>query len=575
MKFISIALITALASAAGNRTNTSQPATPTVKDVSWTADGGIRVDRWLVIEEGYGRNTSLSNTILKQTKNEAVYCNDMVHITKQWELKDDTLIVRQRIWPVSEAGRRSDLILKILPLRSFEWFYTPYGFSSPKISGKWIKAGETDRLQCGYRGAYSNSMTYTLLCGPKGGVMLDRVISNGYIAWEGGVSEAAGDFSRLTWPMLAFGHWSWNRGHPGPVKAWMENVYPPEGGSVEYRIHFFRDASREQLTSKAYSLYLRTRKQVAVERGIYEGWEKAHKDPPGRVGFCAFVWNSPPGRVTREGDVWIANLREMRRILDENGMADAVIYLWVWLYDGKRAGWGEFPLDCRDIKNFFSKARAVHDVKLGLYVNFWICSVEAPVYKAHPEWFTKEYHKSDGNEDAYAGKLPYWGDYLASQMPALIKAYDLDFVFFDGADWTTRWRGTHEQCRQFFRKVSQVLHEHDAEFLANGNVPFVDIGMKEGVAGMDEGKDRALADNVHNLSFHKQILGPEFTWSEAVRAPIEDSGRAILKYFIDRPEFIVRWPLHYTGAANEHILKDFFTPWVKRRAALTNRQHGR
>ena len=544
------------------------PLTP--GDLSWTETGGIRIEDWLAIEETYREGPAVTNQVLHSTADTIVYQNELVKIHKRWRLEDNSLIVEQQIAPRTEAGKQSELILRIHSLQDFERFYTPYGFSSPKITGRWIPAGEMARIECGYHGAYSNSMLYNLLHGKHGGVMLDRVLSNGYLAWEGGIRDAEGDLSRLTWPMLGYGHWSWNRGHPGPVKAWMQNVYPAEGGSVEYRLHFFDGAAYDDMPETAHRLYLEARKKAATERGIYQGWEQSHREPDHRVGFYGFVAQPWGGGLAKAGNAFVDRLARLREVLDESGMDDAVIYFWVQLYDGKRAGWGEFPLDHQETADFLQKVRdRVHHVKLGLYVHLWISSVEAQVYKDHPEWFTGEFHKTDGNEDSYAGKLPEWGDWLVDQMPALIEAYDLDCVFFDGADWAPRWRGTHEQSRAFFTRMSQTLHAHGADFLVNGNVPFADFGMTETVAGMDTAKDRGMAANFGHMSFHRATFGPEFTPSPVHRAPVDDSGRAVLAHYIDRPEFIIRWPAHYGGEEHERIIKEYFTPWARRRADLT------
>jgi len=556
---------------------------PTNKDITWTESGGLRIDGWLVIEEDYGTDKPLSNEILLRESNRIEYRNKLVHIRKQWKLDNGCLVVEQQIKPLSESARRSKLILHVTSLRKFSQFYTPYAFTAPKISGRWIPAGEMPTVQVP-RGAYSNAMLYTLLYSSGGSVMLDRVMTNDYLAWEGGISEASGDFSRIIWPMLAFGHWSWNLGHPGPTgkrQAWLDNLYPREGGSLEYRVHFFKNMSPAELGKQAYGIYLRTRKQVALDKQIYKGWEKAHRDPQGKIAFYAFVgfsWSQAniPGQggarkdgLIKAAPYYLENLKRMRAILDENGLADAYIYLWIQGYDGHDAGWGQFPLDVKPVKDFFAQVRsAIHHVRLGLYVNFWICPVDAPVYKQHPDWFTKQFHFTDAGTEAYAGKLPQWGEYLASQMPALIKAYGLDFIFFDGADWAPRWRGTHRQCQQFFAGISDVLHRNGAEFWANGNVPFVDVGMDEHVAGESLDSDRDLAANFENISFHKQMMGPMFSWRSWKPVLFFRSGQSILKYFADKPQFLIRWPIHYRDEDMDYILEHFFTPYVKRRAAL-------
>lgn len=563
-------------------------AIPTAKDISWTANAGLKINNWLVFEEDYGSDEPLTNKILKQTADTIEYSNSLVKITKQWRLKGSSLIVNQQIEPLSEAGKHSELIFNITTLRNFERFYTPHAYSSPKISGRWIEANESPRIQCGYHGAYSNSMLYTILHDSTGAIMMDRVMSNGYLVGQGGIKEANGDFSKIVWPMLSYGRYFWNPGLPKlykEQKGWQEHVYPDDGGSIEYHLNFFDKISPAQTGSQANAIYLNTRRQIKEEL-MYKGWEEVHRDPEGTIGFFAFVgasWgelaHGNTGRLMDSAAHYLNNFKRMRAILDENGMADAKIYFWIQVYDDSkdkagRGGWGEFPLDCQDVKDFFGQLRAeVHDIKLGVYVNYWLCSVEAKVYKEHPDWFTNEYHKTDPGEDAYAGKLPYWGDYLASRLPGLIRAYDLDFVFFDGADWTYRWRGTNEQCRDFFKQISKVMHDNGAEFVANGSIPFVDIGMFEYDAGESEQTDRDLANNLKDRTFHDLIFSPFFAWRSWQPELVEASGKSILKHFADKPAFIPRWPVHYRGEANEHIMKDFFTPFVQRRAAAIKKQN--
>ena len=553
---------------------------PTADSISWTENGGLTIDGWVEIEEDYGSGQPVENRVLRKDADSIEYENDLVRIRKRWRLEGSSLIVEQQIEPLTDAGKTSDLILNLKTLRKFERFYTPYAFSSPEISGRWIKADETARLECGYRGAYSNSMTYTLLHGKQGGLMLDRILANGYLTGEGGIQDAHGDFSRLTWPMLAYCHWSWNRGHPGPApgQAWFENIYPDEGGSVEYRIHFFDSLSPEKTLEQAGVLYTGVRKDFNLKQ--YRGWEQVHRAPEHPIGFFAFVgnWGKEPyggsGYLKQTTSHYVANLKRMREVLDKNGLADSQIYFWVMLYDqaegipSPEGGWGIFPHDAQDLKDFYSELkREVHDIRLGVYVNFWICSVKAPVYKEHPEWFTHEYHHVDSGGDSYTGKLPEWGDYLADQMPGLLKAYDLDFIFFDGADWTTRWRGTHDQCRDFYIKISNVMHENGAEFVANTDIPFVDVGMYEFDAGEGEESDLELAANFEGRTFHDLIFSPFFVWRIWEREKIEASGKSILENFSDKPEFIVRWPVHFYDDLNEHVMNDFFTPFVERRAA--------
>ena len=560
----------------------------TAEKISWTGQAGIRLEGWLTIEEDYGLIVSpttglpMENTILKQTTNTIEYTNDVVRISKEWRIEDNSLIVKQKILPLGEIGQRSKLILEVKTLRPFDSFFTPNAFTAPKVSGRWIESGEMPVIDVP-RGAYSNAMTYTILRSETGGVMLDRVITNGYLAYEGGISGAAGDLSSLTWPMFAFGHWSWNLGHPGPKgeqQAWMENEYPPEGGSLEYRLHFFEDMPVHDLTSKSYSAYLRTRKKAADDWQIYKGWEKAHRSPKDKIAFYAFIgpnWN-PAGiagmggfksadNLAKVSHYYVENFKRMRVILDENGMEDAYIYFWVQNCDGKDGGWGQFPEDVKPVKQLFEQLRReVHHMRLGIYVNFWICPSNTEVYKQHPDWFTKQFHWSDAGTKSYAGKLPEWGDWLVAQLPAFIKAYDLDFIFFDGAGWVSRWRGTHEQCQEFFTDVSNVMHENGAEFWANGNVPFVDVGMDEHVAGESVISDYDLATNFKNISYHELMMGPMFSWRSWRPVLFFRSGQSLVDNFAHRPEFLVRWAVHYTGEDMDCILERFFTPYVKKRA---------
>ena len=63
-------------------------ALPVNKDISWTAQGGIKVNNWLTAEEDYGLIVSpttglpMENKILKQTDNTIEYINDVVKINK-------------------------------------------------------------------------------------------------------------------------------------------------------------------------------------------------------------------------------------------------------------------------------------------------------------------------------------------------------------------------------------------------------------------------------------------------------------------------------------------------------------
>ena len=554
---------------------------PTADDISWTADGNLMVKDWLLLEERYGEAAAGTNQVLRKTADTIEYQNALVRISKRWRLEDDTLVVAQEITPRNEAGRHSELTLQVKTLRPFDRFFTPYAFSSPEISGEWIEAGAKPELKCGYHGAYSNSMLYYMLHGRAGGVMFDRVLSDGYLAWEGGIRRAAGDFSELTWPMLGYGHWSWNRGHPGPIKDWMQNTYPAEGGSAEYRLHFFDPGPREEMGNQAYGRYLDTRKEVARERKIFQGWEKVHRPTDDTIAFYTFAgynWDpvgiagmggySGPEKLTRATPYYVDHFKRMRAILDENGLADAYIYFWLHPLDGLDAGWGHFPLDIEPTKALFAKLRDdVHHIRLGAYVNFWLCATHTDVYQQHPDWFTTEYHKTDRGSDAYAGKLPEWGNFMVEQIPGYLEAYGLDFIFFDGADWAPRWRGTHEQSRKFFTDMSNMLHDNGAEFWANGNIPFVDMGMDEQVAGESVESDRILAENFRSITYHERMMGPMFSWRSWKPLLFFRSGQSLLDHFADRPEFLVRWPVHYAGEEMDYVLEHYFTPFAKRRAA--------
>ena len=559
----------------------AESAVPTAAELSWTESAGLQVEGWLAIEESYGESPAGDNEVLRRTADTIEYRNALVQITKQWRLEDNTLVVTQEITPLTEKGRTSEVTLRISTLRPFERFFTPYAFSSPEISGEWIEAGEKPELKPGYHGAYSNSMLYWMLHGSGGGVMFDRVLTYGHLAWEGGISRAAGDFSELTWPMLGYGHWSWNRGHPGPIKDWMKNVYPEEGGTVEYRLHFFGPGPKEEIGNQAYGKYLGTRKQVARERKIFEGWEKIHRPKQDTIAFYTFVgynwkpWGiagmggySGPETLTKATPYYVDHFKRMRAILDEHGLEDAYIYFWVHPLDGLDAGWGHFPLDIEPTKALFAELREeVHHIRLGAYVNFWLCATHAEVYQQHPEWFTTEYHKTDRGSDSYAGKLPEWGDFMVEQLPRYVEAYGLDFLFCDGADWAPRWRGTHEQSRKFFTDVSNALHDVGAEFWANGNIPFVDMGMDEQVAGESVESDRILAENFHNITYHERMMGPMFSWRSWKPLLFFRSGQSLLDHFADRPEFLVRWPVQYAGEDMDYILDHYFTEFAERRAA--------
>jgi hypothetical protein len=440
-------------------------------------------------------------------------------------------------------------------------------------------------LECGYRGAYSNSMVYCLLYSSDGGIMIDRVSVNGYSTLAGGIRDAAGDFSGLTFPIFGYGYFDWQFGHPlgpqGKDSSWFDNLYPAEGGSCEYRIRFFERIASDEMAKSANIAATGLRKQFNSR--LFEGWQNSHREPQRPIGFFAFVgdWGPEPrggtGYIKISGEHYFDTLRRMRAILDENGLSNAQIYFWVMLYDQAEgntapyAGWGYFPLDAQDLKNFYKQLRTIHDIKLGVYVNFWVSSVKSPVYKAHPDWFSNQYIGVDSGGAGYAGKLPAWGDYLAGQMPQLLKAYGLDFVFFDGANWAPRWLGTHEQCKDFFIKISKVMHDNGAEFLANSDVPFVDIGMYEYDAGVDKNLDMAVASNFRNYTYHNYIFSPFYAWKTWEPNTIETSGKSIVKYFADKPNFIVRWPVHFRGELNDHILKDYFTPFVQRRAVAMNK----
>ena len=553
---------------------------PTAEDISWTARGGIRVKGWLVLEDDYGTGQPVSNEVVAQSNDRLIYRNDLVQVTKTWELKDGSLIVKQDIRPLSQAGIRSEFKIKIKTLRAFEQFYTPYAFSSPNISGKWIRSREMPELKCGYRGAYSNSMTYWLLTDGDEGVLFDRVAVNGYPNRQGGIEEASGDFTDITWPIIAFGYWDSHLGHPlGPPTGsggWMDNIYPEQGGLAQYLLQFFAELKPREMAVRSAVIARDINKKLELDLW-YKGWETVHRAPEDPIAFFAFIGADWGGGIERMASTWTNRLAEMRKIVDDNGMAQEQIYFWVMLYDARpdfrgRAGWGYFPLDRQEIKDFYALIRQnVHDIKLGLYVHPWNCSVETDVYKRHPEWFTTQQTKTDGGEEAYCGKLPEWGKWLVEQMPPLIEAYKLDFVFFDGLTWAPLWNGTIEQCREYLTNISNTMHAHGAEFVANTNVPYVDIGMYEFMLGQDEQADQAVSDNFEVYTYHEQLFCPFFFWHAGMRET-EVSGQSVLKHYLGKTEFIMRWPIHFGSEEKDQMLKDYFTPWIKAKSQAGAKQ---
>jgi hypothetical protein len=547
---------------------------PTVKDISWTARGGILVKGWLVLEDDYGSGEIVPNEIVTKTKDTLIYRNELVQVTKTWTLKNGGLRVKQDIKPVSQEGITSEFKIKIKTMRLFEQFYTPYAFSSPKVTGKWIKSWDIPEIKCGYHGAYSNSMQYWLLTDGDEGVLFNRVAVNGYPNRQGGIERASGDFTECDWPIAAYGYWDSHYGNavgpPDGATGWMKNVYPKDGGSAEYLVQFFDKLTPAQMAVRSEVISRNINKKYEMDV-FAKGWEKYHKRPKEPIAFFAFVGANWGGSVKKMASTWTARLAEMRKIVDEKGMKDSTIYFWLQIYDAAddyrgRAGWGYFPLEQQEIKDFYKQIRAqVHDVKLGVYVHPWYAAEESDVYKQHPEWFTSRNISTDGGENGYCGKLPEWGKWLCKQMPPLLEAYGLDFIFFDGLSWAPRWNSTIEQCREFFGDISDTLHANGAEFVANGNVPHVDIGMYEYMLGQSAQSDQAVSENFDIYTYHDQVFAPFFFW-HAGKKETEVAGQSVLKYYLGKTGFVMRWPIHFGGEEKDQMLRDYFTPWINARA---------
>ena len=553
---------------------------PTAKDISWTARGGIMVKGWLVLEDDYGTGEIVPNEIVTKSKDTLIYRNELVQVTKTWALNKGGLIVKQDIKPVSKEGVTSEFKIKIKTLRLFEQFYTPYAFSSPEITGKWIKSWEMPEVKCGYLGAYSNSMVYWLLTDGDEGVLFNRISANGYPNRQGGIERDSGDFTECDWPIVSYGYWDSHYGNavgpPDGTRGWMKNVYPKEGGSAQYLVQFFDKLTPSEMAVKSEVISRKINKKFELEL-FAKGWEKYHKRPKEPIAFFAFIAGSWAGGIEKMAPAWTARLAEMRKIADENGMKDSTIYFWVMLYDARpdfqgRAGWGSFPLDRQEMKDFYKQIRAeIHDIKLGVYVHPWYASEEADVYKQHPEWFTSRNISTDGGENGYVGKLPEWGNWLCQQMPPLAEAYDLDFIFFDGLSWAPRWNSSIEECKEFFGEMSDTLHAHGLEFVANGNVPHVDIGMSEFTLGQSAQSDQAVSENFEIYTYHDQLFAP-FFYYHAGKKETEVAGQSVLNYYLGKTGFIMRWPIHFSGADKDHVLKDFFTPWIKARGEALRKE---
>ena len=127
-------------------------------------------------------------------------------------------------------------------------------------------------------------------------------------------------------------------------------------------------------------------------------------------------------------------------------------------------------------------------------------------------------------------------------------------------------------CREFYIKISETMHAHNAEFVANSDIPFVDIGMYEWDTGQSEESDRALAADFGGRTFHKHMFCPMFAWRTWEPERLEASGRSLVENFADKPGFITRWPVHFYDALNEHVMNDFLVPFVKKRAEALGRQ---
>ena len=442
----------------------------------------------------------------------------------------------------------------------------------PKISGRFIKRGELPEIREPYKGACTNSTMFCILIGNKVSLMIDRFMANGYTlqGTNGCPSWVDGNLQALVFPM--FGHWGreyWNPGQIEPMATWRKNVYPEGGGTLEYRLYFLNETKKEEVAKLATSIYYLSRKE-SLEKYYYPRWREVSSTPKDKIAFCAFVAGNWGGGIENMSNSYFSCLKQMREILDQNGLKDYYIYFWVMLYDKKRAGWGYFPTNVEEIKKFYSMLREkIHNIKLGLYVNYWCGSAKVPAYREHPEWYTAQKYTCDGGDPGYMGKLPGWGKYVIEGTTKIIKAYNLDFVFLDNAGFSPAYQGTIEQNQAYAKRLDEAVHKMGAYTVGNGNCPYWDINYLETRAGDNECRDRENVEQYHNKFFGDFIFGPEIhPLNPGIKIPPEEklrkSGEAFLKWYADKPQFIPRFPVHFGGNLRNILIKEIFTPYVKK-----------
>ena len=542
-------------------------AIPTVKDISFDANGQLAIKGWLETTEDYTIIDSAVNNVFSCGENSVTYGNEHLLIKKQVSLEGNKLRIFLQVIPRTEKGRTSDFFLHVRFKRPFQQFYMPYAYSSPKISGRFINAGEMENIEEGYVGACTNSMRFCVLIGERISLMFDRLSHGGFKTY-GGPSYVSGNLKEMIFPLFGYhGHVDWNPGQLEPDKTWRGNVYNPVyegfkgGGQLELDLIFIPTENQEEAQKLAGQQYFQSRRNFE-EKEVYSDWADYVHPPEKQPAFCAFVAASWAGGIRKIGNSWVTRLREMRTILDENGLADRPIYFWVMLYAEKErsSGWGMFPLDDQAIQDFYTNLRKIHDIKLGFYVNYWCSSVEAEVYKNHPEWFTTRSQRCDGGDDGYWGKLPEWGQYMAKEMSKLVKAYELDFIFFDNAGAGPAVCGTIEQTRKYARDIVEAIHKAGAFVAGNGRSAFLDIQYFEVEAGKSPRQDADWAENFHYMSSRDWILGPEISRTGEFA---EESYAAFLKWYAPRPQFSPRFPIHYGGERFNQMIEESFKPYVK------------
>jgi len=525
------------------------------------------------VAENYGFADSAGNRMLEQGEGWVRYENEHIECRKSVEMREHCLIVRQAIKWQTVQGRNSDLILRIRFHRPFDYYYSAYGFSSPKILGRFIPRGEMPEIKEAYRGACTNSTKYCLFVGRKASVMIDRLMANGYVVY-GNPSRVSGDLATATYPM--FGWWGlagWNPGQTDPVSTFRKNRYSEEGGTIEYRFHFFDTGVKEEAQTLAADAYYGQRKEALAER-YYPDYESICRPPRKKIAFTALVAANWAGGVRKAMGSWTAKLKEMRGILDDAGLSDHQMYFWLMLWDGKRAGWGHFPPDTQVVHDFYSMVRRIPNVRLGLYVNYWAASVESTVYKDHPEYFSSRRVNCDGGDKGFMGKLPEWGEFMAREVPKVVEAYGLDFVFFDNAGFSELGRGTIPQNQHYARSLATAVHRAGAFTIANGDCPYWDYNYREFRAGDSEVQDREVTGHFQRWHFKKVILTPEFhPLGTMIRARghepshwIHVTGRALLKSYADRPQFVPRFPVHFGGSLHRTMIDQYFKPYVRKLA---------